>query len=249
MAISADQELAGAAVGWRLRPVLPWTQRAALRGLILTSLGVALALLAALLFAAAPGWRVNTAEWAASAAPASLTAAKPVPAASRPGKQVDPRIVTLEMSDMPAGTQVLKAGVASFSSSGSASPPPSWDVLFQPDPSRPAGYDLAESLSVIYPSDPAAAAAIQSVASAERAARASNQAPTTTIGDRLTVWEEPVSGKPNGVVVRVTWQSMNVVGQVSVFGQAGPELVQRALRLAVMQQDRIGAPAPVKQRL
>jgi hypothetical protein len=51
------------------------------------------------------------------------------------------------------------------------------------------------------------------------------------------------------VVVRVTWQSMNVVGQVSVFGQAGPELVQRALRLAVMQQDRIGAPAPVKQRL
>lgn len=248
MAVSAEQELASAAAGWRLRPVLPWTQRAALRGLVLTSLGVVLALVAALLFAAAPAWRVNTAEWAASAAPASLTTAQSLPTASRPGKQVDPRNITLEMSDMPAGARVLKAGVASFNSTGSASPPPSWDVVFQPDPARPAGYDLAESLSVIYPSDPAAVAAIQSMGSAERAAHANNQPPGTTIGDRLTVWEEPVSGKPNGVVVRVTWQSMNVVGQVSLFGQAGPDLVQGALRLAVIQQDRIGAPAPVKQR-
>jgi hypothetical protein len=42
---------------------------------------------------------------------------------------------------------------------------------------------------------------------------------------------------------------MNVVGQVSIFGQAGPDLVQRALRLALIQQDRIGAPTPVRQRL
>jgi hypothetical protein len=249
MAISAERELAGAAAGWRLRPRLPWTQRAALRGLALTSFGVVLALVAALLFAAAPAWRTGAGEWAASAAPASLTPARSLPSASRPGRQADPKAVTLEVGDLPAGARVLKAGAASFSSSGSGSPPPSWDVVFQPDPGRPAGYDLAESLSVVYPSDAVAVSAIQSVMAAERAAHATNQAPATTVGDRLTVWEEPVSGGASGAVVRVTWQSMNVVGQVSIFGQAGPDLVQRALRLALIQQDRIGAPTPVRQRL
>jgi hypothetical protein len=249
MAISAERELGGAAAGWRLRPRLPWTQRAALRGLALTSVGVVLALGAGLVFSAAPAWRTGAGDWAASAEPASLTPARPVPIASRPGRQVDPRAVTLEVGDLPAGAHVLKAGAASFSSSGSGSPPPSWDVVFQPDLGRPAGYDLAESLSVVYTSDAVAVTAIQSVMAAERAANATNQPPPTTLGDRLTVWEEPVSGRTGGAVVRVTWQSMNVVGQVSIFGQAGPDLVQRALRLALTQQDRIGAPTPVKQRL
>ena len=59
MATTAEQDLAGAVAGWRIRTGLPWTQRAALRGLILTGLGVVLALLAALLFSAAPAWRVG----------------------------------------------------------------------------------------------------------------------------------------------------------------------------------------------
>jgi hypothetical protein len=51
MATTAEQDLAGAVAGWRIRSGLPWTQRAALRGLILTGLGVGVALLAALLLA------------------------------------------------------------------------------------------------------------------------------------------------------------------------------------------------------
>nr|MDQ6920143.1 hypothetical protein [Candidatus Dormibacteraeota bacterium] len=79
---------------------------------------------------------------------------------------------------------------------------------------------------------------IQSAADAERVAHATNQPSTTIVGDRLTVLAEPVAGRAKEVVARVTWQSMNVVGQVSMFGQAGSDPVQRALRPALLQQDR-----------
>jgi hypothetical protein len=46
----------------------------------------------------------------------------------------------------------------------------------------------------------------------------------------------------------VTWQSMNVVGQVSMFGPPGSDLVQRTLTLAQRQQDRIGSPVPMKKQ-
>jgi hypothetical protein len=186
---------------------------------------------------------------ATTVSPDSLRGASPLPAARRPGRDVDPRTLTLDPSEMPAGAHVLKAGAASFNSGGSAGPPPSWDVVFQPDAAQPAGYDLSECLAVVYPSDAVAAAALQSLAASERALQAKEQSPGLLLGDRMTVWVETVPNRSNEVVVRVTWQSMNVVGQVSMFGPTGPDLVQRTLTLAQREQDRIGSPAPLKKQL
>jgi hypothetical protein len=119
-------------------------------------------------------------------------------------------------------------------------------VVFQPAPGQEAGFDLAESLAVVYPSDAVAASALQALAASEQTSQASQQSPDQLVGDRMTVWVEAVPSRSNEAVVRVTWKSMNVVGQVSLFGPSGSrELVSRALELAQLEQDRIGAPAPI----
>jgi hypothetical protein len=251
MAATVEREWVGVGKGWAPRPGFPWTQRAAFGALLVTGLGMLLALILAAFFSGPwpqPMGGGGVVLSASTVSPNSMTAASSLPAASRPGRDVEPRTITLDKSDMPAGAHVLKAGAASFSSGGSSAPPPSWDVVFQPDPGHPAGYDLSESLAVVYPSDAVAVAALQSLAAAERAAKAKEETPSLLVGDRMTVWVETVPNRSNQVVVRVTWQSMNVVGQISVFGPAGADLVQRTLTLAQREQDRIGSPAPLKKK-
>jgi hypothetical protein len=251
MAAVAERDWAGIGEGWAPRPGFPWTHRAAFGALFLTSLGMVLALILAALFSdpmPVPVGGGGVVSSATTVSPESLKGAASLPATSRPGREVEPRTITLEASDLPAGAHVLKAQAASFSSNGSAAPPPSWDVVFQPEAGQPAGYDLSESLAVVYPSDAVAAAALQSLAAAERAAQAKEQTPGVLFGDRMTVWLETVPSRTNEVVVRVTWQSMNVVGQVSMFGPPGSDLVQRTLTLAQRQQDRIGSPVPLKKQ-
>jgi len=118
----------------------------------------------------------------------------------------------------------------------------------RPDPAQPAGYDFAESLAVVYPSDRVAASAMASLAAAERASGATEVAITTPVGDRQTVWVEQTPDRPGAAIVRVTWQSMNVVGEVSLLAQVGPAEVQRAVQLALVEQDRIGAPVPFDEQ-
>ena len=174
--------------------------------------------------------------------------APPATTSSRPFvRNPEPRKITLTTRDLPTGYHVLREGPASFSTGVSGQPPPSWDVVFEPDGGLRADYQLAESLAVVYPTPALAATALDSQDALERGAGASEQRPASGPGDRVTVSVVPIPDRPQYRLVRVTWQSLNVIGQVSLLGQAGTAQPDRAVLLAMAQQDRIGAPAPVKE--
>jgi hypothetical protein len=149
-------------------------------------------------------------------------------------------------ADLPAGARVSKEGPASFSTSAKA--PPSWDVVIRPDPAHPADYEFTESLAVVYPSERVAASAMASVGASERAGGASELAAGSSVGDQQTVWLEQTPGRPGEAIVRVAWQSMNVIGENSVLAPAGSAEIQRALDLAQLEQGRIGAPVPLDEQ-
>jgi hypothetical protein len=115
------------------------------------------------------------------------------------------------------------------------------------DPAQAPGYSYVESLAVVYPSDRVAAAAMTSMGAAELANKAIEQPVGRPVAARQTVWVEQNPGKADEVIVRVTWQSMNVVAQVSVYGQAGQARLDRALQLARLEQERISAPSPFRE--
>jgi len=229
------------------RDGLPWNERPVLLALTAACLAALLALLATAFFAEvgrgrglqAGGTTVIYASSAGEAAPLPLSPAQPA-------RRTEPRTVTLRASDLPPGARLSKEGPASFSAN--ELPPPSWDVVIRPDPGQPAGYEFAESLAVVYPNDQVAASAMASLSTAERANGATEVAASPPVGDRQTVWVEQTRARPGAAIVRVNWQSMNVVGEVSILGQAGPGQVQRAVQLALVEQDRIGAPVPFDEQ-
>lgn len=230
-------------------PPPPRAARLSAAVLLTLALGATVAAVVGILFSGADWPRFRQAGGGAAAAAGPLSLAKgPPPAPRSPSlvRQPDPRSITLTAVDLPGGYHVLKAGPASFSSGGGLQTPPSWDVVFEPDPGQRADYQLAESLAVVYPSPTLAGAAVETQAALERTARASEQLPRTVLGDRMTVWVEPVPDRPQFALIRVTWQSLNVVGQVSVLGQVGPGQLERAVGLAMAQQERIAAPAPAR---
>lgn len=179
-----------------------------------------------------------------AARPASASPAQP--SSSATVRNPEPRALTLTAGDLPPGFHVLKEGPAAFNAGSAGARPPSWDVVFEPGPGQQSGYQLAESLAIVYPTRSLAADAVDSQASLERAARATQQTPSIGVGDRVTIWREQVSARPQAVIVRVTWQSLNIVGQVSLLEPAGSGYSDLAERLAISQQERIGAPAPTK---
>jgi hypothetical protein len=172
--------------------------------------------------------------------------APPLPdSPAMPARRLQPRAVTVQPADLPAGARIAKEGPASFSPS--ANPPPSWDVVVRPDPAQPADYEFAESLAVVYASDSVAASAMAAVSAAEVAGGARELASGTSVGDQQTVWLEQPPGRPSAIV-RVAWRSLNVVGEVSILAPAGSAEVQRALDLAQVEQARIGAPVPFDEQ-
>jgi hypothetical protein len=223
------------------RGVPPWSQKAVLGGLVATCVAVVVALFATAFLSdvsrgkAPAGWGTTVLY------PSSVAESPPRPLSpGQPARRTQPRTVTLQPSDLPPGARVSREGPASFSPS--AQPPPSWDVVMRPDPAQAADYEFAESLAVVYASDRVAARAMASLAASERASGAIEVAETTRLGDRQTVWLEQTPSRPGAAIVRVAWQSMNVVGEVSILAHGGPAEVERALRLALVEQDRIGAP-------
>lgn len=206
-----------------------------------TGAAVILAMLAATLISGA-GRGLAPAPWNTTVIHAtSAGEAPPRPVSpGQPARRTQPRTVTLQQGDLPPGARVAKEGPASFSTR--AQPPPSWDVVMRPDPAQPADYEFAESLAVVYPSDQTAAGAMASLAAAERAGGATEAAATTSVGDRQMVWVEQTPDRPGQAIVRVTWQSMNVVGEVSLLAQAGQAQVRHTVELALVEQGRIGAP-------
>ena len=221
--------------------LLPWGQWAVFGGLVATCAAAVLALLATA-FLSDVGRAGVPAGWSTTVIYASTAGEAPPRPVSpgQPARRTQPRTVTLQLADLPPGARVSREGPASFSSH--AVPPPSWDIVIRPDPAQPAGYEFAESLAVVYPSDRVAASAMASLAVAERASGATEVAITAPVGDRQTVWVEQTRDRPGAAIVRVTWQSMNVVGEVSLLAQAGPAQVQRTIQLALVEQGRIGAP-------
>ena len=221
----------------------PLAHRAVLGGLVAACAGVLLAFLAGLLLPSAGAGVSATTSASSSTSPTA--AALSLPGASAPAGAVrltQPRAVTLQLSDLPSGTRVTSEGSASFRSGMAGTPPPSWEVLLQLDGTQSQDYRYVESLAVVYPSNRVAAAAMSSMESEERSAGASEKAPTIPLAARETIWQEQSPNQPGEVIVRVTWQSMNVVGQVSLFGKAGQAAVERAQQLALVEQGRIADP-------
>ena len=99
---------------------------------------------------------------------------------------------------------------------------------------------------MIYPSPAAAAAALASHDAAERGTQAFELPTVTGVGDQVSAWEEPAPGDSGGAIVRVTWQSREVIAQVSVLGQPGVALEDATVQLATAQQAsiRTAQPAP-----
>jgi hypothetical protein len=222
-----------------------WGHRAAL-GLVLV--GVAGLLIYLLLQAMSPEQprpvsRGNSAASPTdSAAEPAVTNPHPTPTPSSRGPiDPDPRAVTLKATDLPAGYHVLREGQASFSPGAGGPASPSWDVVFQADAGQHADYRLIESVVIVYLSAAQATASLDSQASSERAARAIELPSAGGLGDQGLAWEESPPDGSDSAIVRVTWQSAAVVGQVSVLGRSGPSLQAQAMHLAITQQSAIRA--------
>jgi hypothetical protein len=159
----------------------------------------------------------------------------------------DPRAVTLLVTDLPSGYHVRKAGPATFSAGGQ--PLPSWDVVFEPDSNQHADFQMAESLVALYPTTAAATQALDSQVASEQASQAQQYVPLGKLGDRVTVWVEPPSGGGQTEIVRVTWQSLNVLSEVSILGPAGSLQPGRAVQLASVQEERLRMRSPTLETL
>lgn len=181
----------------------------------------------------------------------SAQAVRSNPPQANPGVTLlapDPRAVTLELKDLPAGYHVLKANPVVFTRGEDSSP--SWDVVFEPDSSNSSpDYALAESLAIVYPSAAVARGAIDALGTAERANHFQQYVPLSRLGDQDVVWVERTSNRQDLVVVRVTWRYSNVVGQVSILASAGSPKPERALQLAATQQERLKSRAPAVHAL
>jgi hypothetical protein len=152
----------------------------------------------------------------------------------------DPQQSTLTASDLPGSWHVERARQVAFSSPNDAFP--GWDAVYLPDrPDPKSDYQEVESLVVVYSSVAKASSAVDSWASADRAAQSQEYVPLARLGDQDTMWVEKTANRPEYVVIRVTWRYVNVVGQVAILTSSSSPHPERALQLANLQQSRIKA--------
>ncbi len=85
-----------------------------------------------------------------------------------------------------------------------------------------------------------AMAAVETEDAVEQAAHAVRQAPIAGLSSRQAVWIEAAPDRPGFGIVRVTWQTLNVVSQVGALGPIGPSEPARTAQLAMVEQDRLG---------
>ena len=147
----------------------------------------------------------------------------------------------LKVTDLPRAYHVLKAGPTAFSATVGESAPSGWDVVFAPDAPPQAAYLLVESVVAVYPDAAAAGAAVQAEDAAEQAAHAARQQPIPGLASRQAAWIEPAPGRPGYGIVRITWQELNVVGQVGALGPITSSEPEQTALLAMVQRNRISA--------
>jgi len=180
--------------------------------------------------------------WYAPTPPSDPASSRTAPLAPHQPGEVSrnpaPKAITLRASDLPAGSRLLREAPVGFSPTDARGGPSSWDAIFVSGDGQ-----MIESLAVVYPDADAARAAFDAQDVAEQAAGAVRQSPIRGLGDRESVWQETGPSGAQGIT-RVTWQSLNVVAQVSVLGPAGGVSQDGVLNLAAVEQDRIAAPAP-----
>jgi hypothetical protein len=180
-------------------------------------------------------------------APSAANTAEPSPTASASAPTSSPMVtinpepaaVVLKVTDLPQGYHLLKAGPTVFSATAGESAPAGWDVVFAPDAPRQAIYLLIESVVAVYPDAAAAGAAVQAEDAAEQAAHAARQLPIPGLATRQAAWIEPAPDRPGYGIVRLTWQELNVVGQVGALGPITSSEPQQTALLAMVQRNRI----------
>jgi len=163
--------------------------------------------------------------------------ASPSPGAGRV-LSPDPQQATLTAADLPGSWHVERARPVAFSSPNDSFP--GWDAVYLPDKPDPrSDYQEVESLVVVYSGVTKASSAVDSWASADRAAQSQEYVPLARLGDQDTMWVEKTANRPEFVVIRVTWRYVNVVGQVAILTSSSSPHPERALQLANLQQNRI----------
>lgn len=160
--------------------------------------------------------------------PAPAVTISPVPAA-----------VVLKATDLPDGYHVLKTGPTEFNTTLGEPPPTGWDVVFAPDAGRQTPYLLIESVVAVYPDATTAASAVDAEDTAEQAAHAVRQLPIPGLASRQAAWIEPAPDRAGYGIVRITWQELNVVGQIGALGPISSSEPQQAALLAMIQRNRI----------
>lgn len=151
-----------------------------------------------------------------------------------------PAAVVLRVTDLPSGYHVLKTGPTAFNSTVGEPPPAGWDVVFAPDADRQTQYLLIESVVAVYPDATMAAAAVEAEDAAEQAAHAVRQPSIPGLASRQAAWIEPAPDRAGYGIIRITWQELNVVGQVGALGPISSSEPQQTALLAMTQRNRIG---------
>jgi hypothetical protein len=165
-----------------------------------------------------------------SAAPAGAPSALPSPGPSPAAPIVsagDPRRATLQLEDLPAGYAVVQQGPATLVAGAETAP--SWDVVYRRAQPATSGYDLVESISVVYADADRASAALDAQVAGEVAAGAERRS-VAGLGKDASLWVESSPARPQAVLVRVLLRAGSIVGVIGVVSD--PE---RGVEMAVQQ--------------
>ena len=115
--------------------------------------------------------------------------------------------------------------------------------MFALDADRHVGYRLIESVVAVYNDASTAVAAVEAEDAVEQAAHAVRQQPIPGLASRQAAWVDPAPDRSGYGIVRITWQELNVVGQVGALGQISSSEPGQAALLAMIVRNRISKPS------
>lgn len=177
----------------------------------------------------------------AATAPSSRQAVSQTPSSTRPvpapepSPVRDPASLTVGLTELPSGYQLVRAGPAA--TTGPGQPVPSWDAVFLRGTSDLSNYQVAESMVIVYATTDGAHAGFD-----EQAARGpgAGQIPVS-LGDESVGWTELAPSFPGLKIVRLTFRIGSLLAQVVLLGPAGSQVQEDALGLSVIQVERLKA--------
>lgn len=145
--------------------------------------------------------------------------------------------LTLRATDLAPGFRAVQAGPAQFGG-GAVPAPDSWDVVFQSGEPASRDFRAVESIVLIYATPDAASTALRREQAAEPS-RGGRRLAAADVGQESQLWEEPLSGSPDYRLLRLLFRVGRAMAEVTIAAPAGPASQNEAVRLGVVQADRL----------